>query len=186
MSDANAIAAIEERSRAGGWTLDVAGAAQDARSLLSAELGGLMVYVRPPDRSGFELMAAAAALFPRMPVLAMMEERPEMDDVNRVQQLGAVLCGLPLEPASARQFFDHCAREAESTVTGIVRGYRLTDARRKVLVAGAESSRYDRIARKLDLGQSTVKTHVAGIIGNTGVSQFEDLVARIRARSLRW
>lgn len=162
-----------------------------ARQALAAESpNALVVDVGLPDGSGFDLVAAARALDPFLPILVMSGEV----DASRLAETHALRVHYLLKPLDAAQldlFATRVQRRStltRSTVDVLVdrwaREFELTFAERDVLRLAAMGTKRRDLAAARDVKPSTVKKQVQLLLAKTGDPSIEAAVNRLLREAL--
>jgi two-component system CheB/CheR fusion protein len=169
----------------------------DGEALLAADRstakGCLIIDVRMPGMSGFELLARLAALGNTLPAI-MVTGHGDIAMAVRAMQAGAVdFIEKPVQSAellasierALRQAADPSERSASSAAAAL-RIAGLTTREREVMDFVVDGLPNKEIAARLGIAQRTVETHRASVMEKMGAASLSDLVRMtLMARSGR-
>jgi DNA-binding NarL/FixJ family response regulator len=157
-------------------------------ALMRHSVAGLLVDVRLPGGSGFEVLQAFRAVHPRVPAMVLTGYFNESDS-RRACELGAYYVAKPVSLLGIQIFMEgtraptiflpqrrelHDEDEREDLLTA---RFHLTPAERKVYVLLAEGGRNCEIAGRLFVSVETVRTHLRAIFAKLGANSRTHAIA---------
>jgi two-component system nitrate/nitrite response regulator NarL len=149
----------------------------------------LIVDVRLPGRSGFDVLEEFRAMHPSTPAMVLTGFFAEADSV-RACELGAQYVAKPITTAGLETFFANAAGTAQAS-SPVYRKRkrheaealdRLSAAERKVYERLAAGDRNEEIGRRLFISVETVRTHVRRVFAKLGAHSRTEAVAIAQQR----
>jgi DNA-binding NarL/FixJ family response regulator len=156
-------------------------AARRAIAQLRTRPVGVIVDVRLPDGSGLDLLREIREQFPGIGALVVTGSA-DADIINRSHLLDAAFAVKPHTLANLRKFLqelDTPSPPLVATIDRFIQSYDLTPREHDVLKLLAVGETRARLARKLGIRESSVKTHLKHILRKTGDADVGELIARL-------
>jgi DNA-binding response OmpR family regulator len=178
VDDEPALAAVMvELLELAGYRGVAAGSAAAALEAARAEVPLLVVLdIKLPDLSGYEaLQELRAELGERLPVLLVSGVRVEPYD-----QAAGLLCGgddYLVKPFAADEFLARVRALLRRTDVGVQPDIQLTGREAEILDLLAIGLEPADVAERLDIGASTVSTHLEHIMGKLGAHSRAQMIA---------
>lgn len=144
----------------------------------------LIIDVRLPDGSGFEILERARAIYGRLPALIMTGSY-DADTANRAYDLGAPIVCKPFGRERIEAFVRDCWRgeatskaHRESVVQAWQVLYALTTAETAILRDAVEGTERPALSTSRGIASSTLKTHIRNLLQKTGDRSLLDATQR--------